>query len=258
MTFYPGFDISVNTDPMGFVYGDGVKGPVPELRSLDAVRPSLLDKDCDGPEYVYCIAMDVAREDDLCDLKRRGLLYGVVTYQKGRLGREPIRSQGHIHAVSPSCRQSTCEVYEIWDGVAIIYMQRSGSDDAGDCYAVTGRPGDVIIVPPGWVHATVNASESEPMTFGAWCVRDYGFDYRDVRRHGGIAFFPVFEGRRIKWIRNGAYRSAELIEQDARDCGDFGLTSGVPIYSQYRANRDLFSFVTDPAGYRDLWKNYRP
>ena len=258
MTFDPGFDITVTTDPMGFVYGPGVIGPDPELRSLDAIRPSLMDRDCEGPENVYCIAMDVAREEDVPDLKERNLLYGVVTYQRGRLGREPIRSQGHIHAVSPSCGESTCEVYEIWDGTAIIYMQESGSDDAGNCYAVTGRRGDVIIVPPGWVHATVNASEDLPMTFGAWCVRDYGFDYRDVRRHGGIAFFPVFDDKKIKWIENGAYCSGKLIEKDAREYRDFGLDSAVPIYSQYRKDRDLFRFVTNPNAFRDLWENYEP
>ena len=259
MTYDPGFSISVFTDPMGFSYGPGVSGPVPELRSLDAIRPSLMDKDCSGPEFVYCIAMDVAKDEDFPDLKGRNLLYGVVTYQRGRLGREPIRSQGHIHAVSPSCGASTCEVYEIWDGVAVIYMQKSGSDDAGDCYAVTGRAGDVIIVPPGWVHATVNASADEPMTFGAWCVRDYGFDYRDVRRHGGIAFFPVFtEDGKIEWIENGAYSSGTLIEKNAREYFDFGLERGVPIYTQYRRDRDRFRFVTDPDRFAGLWENYEP
>ena len=61
-------------------------------------------------------------------------------------------SQGHIHAISPSCNASTCEVYEIWSGEAYIYMQQYGGDDAGNCYAVHAKAGDVVIVPPGWVH----------------------------------------------------------------------------------------------------------
>ena len=146
MVFDPGFKITVRTDPMGFSYGDDVTGPVPELRSLDAVRPSLMDPGCDGPEFVYCIAMDVCRREDREDLVRRDLLYGVVTYQKGRLGREPIRSLGHIHAVSPSCGSSTCEVYEIWDGEACIFMQESGSDDAGRCFAVAKDPDASVLL----------------------------------------------------------------------------------------------------------------
>lgn len=259
MEFDPGFPIAVSTEPMGFQYGEGVCGPEPELRKLDTIRPSLLDPHCTGPENVYCIAMDVAEQRDHPALVEQNLLYGVVTYARGRLGNEPIRSQGHIHAVSPSCGASTCEVYEIWDGKACIYMQESGSDDAGRCWAVTGKPGDVIIVPPGWVHATVNIDPERSMTFGAWCVRDYGFDYEDVRRHGGIAFFPLLtETNDLTWKRNPAYTSSELIQKPARTYEDFGLTPGKPIYQQYRENPRLFDFVTCPLDFPQLWENYQP
>lgn len=258
MRFDPGFDITITQDPMGFCYGEGLSGPVPEVRTLEQIRPSLMEPQCDGPEEVYCIAMDVAKEKDLPDLRERNLLYGAVTYQKGKLGKEPVRSQGHIHAVSPSCGASTCEVYEIWDGKACVYMQESGSDDAGNCYAVYGGPGDVIIVPPGWVHATVNASLDQPMSFGAWCVRDYGFEYSEVRRHNGIAFFPLWEGERLVWVRNPAYRSGTLVEKDARTYPEFGLATGKPIYRQYEENRDLFRFVTNPQEFPELWENYKP
>ncbi|MGN0479725.1 MAG: glucose-6-phosphate isomerase family protein [Hominenteromicrobium sp.] len=258
MEFDPGFPITAESEPMRFVYGVGVYGPEPEIRSLGQIRPSLMEPDCTGPEDVYCIAMDVAREADREDLNARNLLYGVVTYQKGQLGREPIRSQGHIHAVSASCGASTCEVYEIWDGTACIYMQESGSDDAGRCYAVYGGAGDVIIVPPGWVHATINASPDAAMTFGAWCVRDYGFDYTDVRRHKGIAFFPLLEAGKLVWVRNENYRSGELIEKRARAYPDFRLESGKPIYVQYEEDPARFDFVTNPLAYPMLWENYVP
>lgn len=258
MVFNSGFPIAVKSDPMGFSYGEGVCGPSPELRALEQIRGSLMDPDCAGPEYVYCIAMDVASEEDHADLVQRNLLYGVVTYQKGQLGKEPIRSQGHIHAISPSCGASTCEVYEIWDGEACIYMQESGSDDAGNCYAIYGKAGDVIIVPPGWVHATINACPDTPMTFGAWCVRDYGFDYKDVRRHSGIAFFPLLQDGKLVWVRNEKYRSGKLLEKPARTYEDFGLESGKSIYQQYKEQPDRFRFVTNPQEFPQFWKNYTP
>lgn len=259
MSFFPGFPISVTESPIGFVYGENVCGPEPELRTLEQIRGSLLDPHCDGPEIVYSIAMDVALKDDREDLVARNLLYGAVVYAKGLLGKEPVRSQGHIHAVSVSCGSSTCEVYEIWSGKACIYMQESGSDNAGNCYAVYGKPGDVIIVPPGWVHATVNADPSQNMSFGAWCVRDFGFDYADVRRHGGIAYFPLSNGRDgISWKRNPSYASGELHEKSPRIYEEFGIRPGVPIYKQYQENPALFDFVTRPGEFAPLWKNYCP
>lgn len=259
MDFYPGFPITVEADPMGFVYGKGVYGPEPERRNLNQIRASLLNPDCNGPETVYCIAMDVALKEDQEDLIARNLLYGVVTYAKGQLGDEPVRSQGHIHAVSPSCGASTCEVYEIWDGEAYIYMQQNGDDDAGDCYAVYGKPGDVIIVPPGWVHATINANPEQNMTFGAWCVRDYGFEYADVRRHNGIAFFPLMNRHGLMgWKPNERYTNSRLTLKPARTYEDFGIRQGVPIYQQYRESPGLFEFVTHPQMFLKLWENYHP
>ncbi len=258
MQFKAGLPIRVNQNPLGFTYGPGIVGPEPERRSLDEIRNSLMNPNCSGPEHVYCIAMDVARREDIPDLRKRGLLFGAVIYEKGTLGRETVRGQGHVHPRSQSCGSSTCEVYEIWDGKACIYMQESGSDNAGKCYAVYANPGDVVIVPPGWVHATVNASPDRIMVCGAWCIRDYGFEYADVRRHGGIAFFPVWEDGILKWIPNNRYRSASMEEKNSRNYPEFRLDPSKSVYCQYVEDRDRFRFVTNPVEYEKMWKNYVP
>lgn len=120
MEFNPGFDIIPTVNPMGFKYGADVFGPQVENRYLRDIRGSLSDPQCDGPEIVYSIAMDVGKCKHREMLERMHLLYGVVTYAAGRLGKEPIRSQGHIHWVSKYSGWSTPEVYEIWTGEAII------------------------------------------------------------------------------------------------------------------------------------------
>ena len=101
MIFNPGFDIRPKTNPMGFEYGPGVFGPEVENRALDSIRKSLRDRGCSGPDPVYSIAMDVGKSEHLPQLKRHHLLFGAVTYAAGRLGDEPVRSQGHIHRISP-------------------------------------------------------------------------------------------------------------------------------------------------------------
>src|SRR5665648_442146 len=114
MKFNPGFNIRPTTQPMGFEYGQDVFGPKVENRTLDSIRKSLHDPQCSGPDPVYAIAMDVGKSEHLPILKRLHLLYGAVTYAAGKLGNEPVRSQGHIHRVSPLSGWSTPEVYEIW------------------------------------------------------------------------------------------------------------------------------------------------
>ena len=255
---YPGFDIYPIISPMGFEYGEGVFGPQVENRKLDDIRKSLAEPDCYGPEIVYSIAMDVGKELHRKLLNELHLLYGAVIYAAGKLGREPVRSQGHIHIKSPLSGYSTPEIYEIWTGEAIIYMQEYAEDNPGRCYAIYAAPGDVVVVPPGWVHATINANPEKPMAFGAWCDRAYGFDYDGVRRHNGIAWFPLFDkNNKIEWQQNDKYQRAKLICKTPGDYSFLGI-DGTPIYQIFEKNTDTFLYVPHPNLKADIWINFEP
>lgn len=259
--FDPGFDIRAEFSPMGFSYGKDVFGPVVENRHLDAIRKSLMDPDCTGPDIVYSIAMDVGKLRHKAILEDMHLLYGAVVYASGRLGREPVRSQGHIHNRSAFSGWSTPEVYEIWEGEAIVYMQETAKDYPGRCFAVYAGPGDVVIVPPYWAHATINASadSNAPMAFGAWCVRDYGFEYDDVRAHNGIAWFPVFdEAGKIVWQPNPKYAKSELICKTPDAHPELGIVPGEAIYTTFEKDNNAFGYVVHPELKADVWENYIP
>jgi glucose-6-phosphate isomerase, archaeal len=256
--FDPGIAIEATAEPLGFRYGATCFGPVPELRTLDSIRPSLRDPACAGPAVVYAIAMDAGESADRADLQRRHLLLGVVTYSAGLLGHEPVRSQGHVHAPSPRNGWSTPEVYEIWDGDACVLMQEHDTDDPGRCYAVYGSAGDVLVVPPGWAHATINANPARNMTFAAWCDREYGFSYDGVRSHGGLAWFPLVAAQGLRWEANPRYRRRRLIEKAPAARSDLGLEPDVAIYRQYAADRGRFGFVPDPAQASGVWQRYVP
>ena len=240
MNFDPGFDIEPLPGCAGFRLGEDCFDRGVEYRRLDALRQSLMEPDCEGPDPVYAIMMDVGRKQDLPALQERMLLFGVVTYAAGQLGREPIRSQGHIHKVSAHCGWSTPEVYEIWQGKAVIYMQETAQDNPGRCFAVEAEPGDVVVVPP-------------------CCDRDYGFEYGDVRRHGGIAWFPlVEEGGGLRWEKNPAYRAERLIIKKPEWYIRLGLEEGKPIYRQFMEDPDRFLFVSDPARVQTVWQGFVP
>ncbi len=258
MNFKKGIDIQALTHPLGFEYGHNVFGPEVELRYLNDIRQNLMDPNCDGPEIVYAIAMDVGMEVDKENIIDRNLLFGVVTYAKGTLGKEPVRSQGHIHAISPSCGMSTCEVYEIWQGEAYIYMQETAFDNPGKCYAVHAKTGDVVIVPPGWAHATIVADVTQNLTFGAWCVRDFGFDYVDVRKHKGLAWYPVVKENHIEFKRNMHYLENQLIIKEPHQYDQFHIKRNQSIYQQFQKDPDKFLFVSKPQLAMDLWNNFEP
>ena len=105
------------------------------------------------------------------------------------LGEDPVFGRMECHLPE--------EIFEIWSGSAIIYAQESAGDDPGRCIAVTARAGDQVIVPPGWAHCVINAERNKRTVFGAWCDRQYGFEYTGVRAHKGLAWFPDLT-RRIR------------------------------------------------------------
>ena len=258
-SFGPGLEIEFVRDPMSFRYGTNVFGPSPEYRSLDTIRSSLRDPNCSGPDPVYAIAMDVRRGDDHEELKRRMLLFGIVMYAPGRLGDEPVRSQGHVHTVAPHCGWSTPELFEVWHGRAIVYGQEKSGDDPGRCVAIECGPGERVVMPPGWAHFVANADPNSVLVFGAWCDRQYGFDYTQVRAHQGLAWFPVLtSNREIRWEANPHYSPSELHRKKARSYPELGILSELPIYRYLLHNPDAIQWVSEPQTVSHLWDHFEP
>jgi glucose-6-phosphate isomerase, archaeal len=258
-SFAPGLEVLFLKDTMSFQYGPQVFGPKPEYRSLEAIRPSLRNPDCQGPDPVYAIAMDVGRLEDLDELKKRMLLLGIVIYASGKLGDGPVRSQGHVHAVSPHCGWSTPELFEIWEGRAIIYAQEKSGDDPGRCIAIQAEPGDQVAMPPGWAHYVASSDWNSKLIFGAWCDRQYGFDYVQMRAHHGLAWFPVMsvEGE-IRWEANPNYSASQLQHRKARAYPELGLSSKMPIYEYLRRDPESIQWVSNPGKLSHLWPKFEP
>ena len=256
--FDPGLPVVPQGDPLGFTYGEDCFGPSPEERRLDDIRTSLQDPQCQGPDVVYSIAMDVGKKKDKELLERLHLLFGAVTFASGRLGQEPIRSQGHVHAVSPVSGTSTPELYEIWSGRAIVYAQEYDQDIPGRCFAVEAGPGEVVLVPPGWAHCTISVDSSQPLAFGAWCVREYGFAYEGVRSHGGLAYFPIWREDQLEFVKNPRYGESQFIHKSPRKYKEFQIQEGVPIYTQFEQSPQKFRFIVHPEEYDSLWQEFIP
>ena len=138
-------------------------------------------------------------------------------------------------------------------------MQEHAADDPGRCFAIEAGPGEVVVVPPGWAHATVSADAGEAMTFGAWCDREYGFEYDEVRARGGLAWFPrLAPDGRVEWQANPRYAARPLVERRARAYPELGLVAGEPIYRTFARDPEAVQWVSDPARLAHLWPEFEP
>lgn len=244
---------------MGFKFGESAFGPQAELRPLDAIRASLRDPQVSGPDPVYAIAMDVGKRSHRQELLQRMLLFGVVTYAKGRLGNEVVRSQGHVHTVSTHSGWAAPEIYEIWAGKAFVYMQEFASDCPGRCFAVEASVGDIVVVPPAWAHTSMSADPNLHLSFGALCDREYGFQYQEVRRRRGMAWYALLNSEsEVYWEPNPRYQESKLVMRKPGDYRALGIERGVPLYSQFERNPERLQWVSKPGMVGDLWKEFTP
>lgn len=254
MKFDPGIAIEPQQSPLGFRYGTGIFGPPVEYRRLDAIRASLFDPQCSGPDPVYAIAMDVGKACHYESLQNHQLLFGAVIYATGHLGRELVRSQGHVHAASAQSGASTPELIEVWTGQAIVYLQEHIADDPGRCIAVFARGGDIVVIPPAWAHQVISANPSENLAFGAWCVRDYHFEYAKVRSRRGLAWYPLLNGDKLCWQHNPMYRNSQLQFRTARLYPELGLNGLRPIYAEFERSPEGLSWITETQSDSELWE----
>lgn len=257
-SFSPGLDVRLRAENLSFEFGPGVFGPVPEMRRLEQIRSSLLDAHSSGPDPVYGICMDIGHTEHRHELQQRWLLFGVVAYAAGRIGREPVRSQGHVHAIASHSGWSPPELFEIWQGRAVIYMQQNDASDPGQCFAVAAGPGEHVIVPPGWPHFVANADPDQPMVFGALCDRQYGFVYDGIRARKGPAWYPIYEDGELQWLPNRNYGASTLQIGMPASCAEFGVVDKAPIYTQFAQNADALQWVSDPARMKSLWAEFCP
>jgi glucose-6-phosphate isomerase len=149
-------------------------------------------------------------------------------------------------------------LFEIWEGKAVVYAQEFALDQPGHCVAIEAGPGDQVVVPPGWAHCVVNASEDERMVFGALCERQYGFVYDGVRAHGGLAWFPLLRAGRIEWKANPQYQTSSLQVRGPRAYPELGLDAKTPIYRQYETNPESVQWISEPARMAALWPSLEP
>ena len=259
LSFDPGIGVVPISAPLGFRYTTGAFGPSPELRSLNAIRPSLQEPSCSGPDPVYAIVMDIGKGNIRADLETKMLLFGAVVYATGTLGKEPVRSQGHVHHVSSHSGWSPPEVYEIWQGAAYVYMQERVADDSGRCYAILAKPGDLVVVPPAWAHAAISANPAEAMALGALCDREYRFDYDSIRQLQGLAWYPLVNADgNIEWIANPRYNPSNLEVRPPRQYPELGFMAGASLYEQTIQDLDRFSWVSKPNRAADVWRYFEP
>jgi len=132
------------------------------------------------------------------------LIFGTSTVEPGKIGTEFFMTRGHLHR-----RADRPEVYFCQRGRGVLHMETV----AGETRPIEMVPGDVVYVPPFWVHRSINVGD-EPLVTVFCYPADAGQDYDIIARAGGMRTLIVDDGAG-GWaeIVNPRYRPRTVDEQ---------------------------------------------
>jgi glucose-6-phosphate isomerase len=116
------------------------------------------------------------------------LITGISALNPGKVGAEFFMTRGHLHQ-----RADRSETYYCLSGHGILLME----DLEGKVEAAEMRPGNLVYVPPFWVHRSVNIGSEIFATLFSYPA-DAGQNFEIVRKAGGFKLLVV-EDRATGW-----------------------------------------------------------
>ena len=96
-------------------------------------------------------------------------------------------------------------------------------------------------MPPACAHAAIIADPANFMALGALCDGEYSFDYDAIRKHRGLAWYPIVTQNGGIATRKPALKYGPGIMQN------LGFVQGSSLYEQGVRDLDRFAWVSNPA-----------
>jgi len=168
----------------------------PSIRTLFDMESVIYDrgwlKGADNLELYYMYRELSLSKNDAILMKEHGLRYDITIIPPRMLGCEYVKTAGHYHPHVPGTAVSYPEIYEVLSGEAHYLMQKPENNSV-DAVLIKAQSGDKVIIPPGYGHLTINAS-NKVLKMANWVARDFESIYEPVREKGGGMYFMLADG----------------------------------------------------------------
>ncbi len=254
-----GLPVFWNPSSERLVFGDGLSEVEPAIRRREEMTEVLFDPRAEGPKELYYMYRGVACQDDRESICRRGLRYDITVIKPGVLGNEYVKTAGHYHPQKPGCSFTYPEIYEVLHGRAHYLLQRPAAGEIDRLEAivlVTAKPGDKVLIPPGFGHITIN-SGNELLIMSNWVSLEFTSDYEPYRLLGGGGYFELRGEGGSELIPNHRYRGVPSLHRSpAVSFARFNLITGLPIYRVYRHDPGSLDYLVNPENYEEEFAEY--
>lgn len=165
----------------------------PSIRYADDMKDVLFDKKYTKNDPLYYMYRAIE--------EKNGFRYDITEIPSRMLGSEFVKTKGHYH-------DDFQEIYIVLEGEAIFLMQK-GKEKIEDIYFVHAKKGEIVIIPYGYGHVTINPANKD-LKMANWVSDDAGHDYESIQKKHGAAYFYTTSG----WIKNNTYASVPNLREE--------------------------------------------
>ncbi|MFZ3383798.1 MAG: glucose-6-phosphate isomerase family protein [Candidatus Methanoperedens sp.] len=224
------------------------KGVKPGIRRLFDMKDVIYDREwlskAENSELYYMYRELSLSKKDASAMKEHGLRYDITIIPPRMLGCEFVKTAGHYHPLVPGTQITYPEIYEVLGGEATYILQKPDNEGINDVILVKADAGDKVIIPPGYGHLTINAS-NKVLKMANWVAREFESIYQPIKEKGGGAYFILDKGM----VKNPRYEHVpEIKPGKPANLKEIGLQKSKEMYGLVQDLKTL-EFLTKPHEY---------
>ncbi len=222
--------------------------PPPSVRTADDMRPVLRDPSCRCDAPLYFMYRDLAKTDaDWHWLHSHALRYDITAIPARDLCGERVKTKGHYHPPN-GAGIGYPEIYEVLDGTAHYLLQSQSLDDV---VMLEAGAGDIVIIPPGYGHVTINPSPDRTLVMANIVSTAFESTYSAYERLQGAAYYELCSGELVK---NPQYSSVPMVRhlRAKSGTGSHRIVKG-PLYSLI-GNEKALAFLNRPEDFAAVFR----
>jgi glucose-6-phosphate isomerase, archaeal len=154
---------------------------------------------------------------------------------------EFAKTFGHYHPGSEDGLPYP-EVYQVLKGEAIFLMQKRNRSGSVDATVVHAKEGDVVLLPPGWGHVSINRGTGT-LVLSNLVYDRFDSRYEDFEENRGGAYYFLNGGEVVQNSNYVVQRSERLAPQELNARYGFACKD---LLSSFHANPKEFEFLKKP------------
>jgi len=176
-------------------------------------------------------------------LQEQEIRFDITVIPPRNLCGESMKTKGHYHPANPA-GTGYPEIYEVLTGEAHYLIQ---TRDCADVVMIAATAGEIVVVPPGYGHVTINPSRTTVLQMANLVSSSFQNEYQPYEDLHGAAYYEMTGG---EFVKNPHYTDpVRLRLVKASRIAAVKDTVTDPLYDLVEQREEILGFLNHPERY---------